>query len=138
VTTASQLHSETRRRAGIDGLLLRWEADAHVLRTRGASGFANVLESCRSDLQAVLTSRANELVTLTVAAAESGYSRDHLSRLARSGALPNRGRHGKPLFRLGELPSKPKNLQPGVNHLHLIGATPRQIARAIVTSQEGR
>lgn len=83
---------------------------------------------------------ANELLNLQEAARESGYSADHLGRLVRDGRIRNAGRPNAPRVRRGELPRKASALRAQAARLSLLGATPGQVARAVVTSQseEGR
>lgn len=49
-----------------------------------------------------------EALTLERAARESGYSKDHISRLITEGRLDNLGKRGAPRTRRGDLPRKPK------------------------------
>jgi hypothetical protein len=67
-------------------------------------------------------------LTLSEAAAESGYSVDHLSRLLRSNRLPNAGRRYSPRIRRGDLPRRP-NLRGPTQISHLGDA--RQVARDV-------
>lgn len=67
----------------------------------------------------------DELLTLAVAAAESGYSVDHLQRLVAEGEIPNAGQKGKPRIRRADLPRKAtvaKSTSPNVS-------SPSSIAR---------
>ena len=80
------------------------QLDAHV---RGAT----VCEEVLTDFRAVQLALSDELLNLDQAAEESGYSVDHLSRLVRSGKLPDRrtpGSHGRIVLRRSDLPHKPK------------------------------
>ena len=88
-------------------LAARWREDAAILRRRGASAQAEVMESCASDLEAALVERDDELLTLAQAQTESGYSRAHLARLVRRGTIPNSGRLHAPRVCRRDLPRKP-------------------------------
>ena len=49
----------------------------------------------RGGLEEALAAENDEVLTLQRAAAESGYSADHLGRLVREGKIPNAGRPNK-------------------------------------------
>ncbi len=55
------------------------------------------------ELEAAL---GHTVLTLTEAAATSGYSADHLGHLVREGKIPNAGRPGAPRIALRDLPRK--------------------------------
>ncbi len=78
-----------------------------------------------------------DLLTLTEAARESGYSADHLGRLVKAGAIPNSGRTNAPRIRRKDLPRKASRLRSERGSGRLVDATPVQIARAVVTSKPG-
>jgi hypothetical protein len=67
-----------------------------------------------------LDASGGEVLSLVDAAAECGYSADHLGRLVRSGQLPNSGRRKAPKIRRRDLPKKPASLpeSPPVVHRH--------------------
>jgi len=96
-----------------------------------------LLDDLLQDAAAALASDQDELLTLTQAAAASGYSADHLARLIRTGRLPNVGVKHAPRLRRGDLPHKPGRLPTVSSQPHLLGADPRQVARAVVTSPQG-
>jgi hypothetical protein len=118
-------------------LLAHWGVHAQTLRTFGATAQAEVLERCVMELERALTTEDGELLTLQRAAQISGYSADHLGRLIRRGALRNLGRPRAPRVRRGELPRKATALPEQTGDLHLVGADPRQVARAVVASRKG-
>ena len=89
-----------------DNLIARWRDDADTLRRRGASHQAEALESCAKELEAGLREHELEALTLKEAAAESGYTPDHLGRLIREGRLPKIGAPGSPRIRRADLPRK--------------------------------
>jgi hypothetical protein len=80
--------------------------------------------------------RADELLTLTDGPVESGYSAEYLGALIRQGKIQNAGRPHAPRIRRQDLPRKASRLPDPPPSLKLVGATPRQIARAIISSKE--
>ena len=83
-----------------------WRALAAQQRRLGADSQARILEFCADELAAALLRAGDELLSLSRAAQESGYSADHLSRMVREGRIPNSGRKAKPLIRRKDLPVK--------------------------------
>lgn len=88
----------------LDALIDRWRAEAWLLERRGAPEQARALAVCGDELEATITAWLDESLTLTEAAAESGYTAGHLGRLIRAGALPNSGRAGAPRIQRRHLP----------------------------------
>jgi hypothetical protein len=116
----------------------KWDTELETLRRRGA--LVNGAEFCAellSDVRAVLEAEQGELLTLTVAAAHSGYSADYLGSLIRQGKIANAGRPHAPRIRRVDLPRKASRLRSLNPSARLIGATPGQIARAVVDSERG-
>ena len=68
---------------------------------------ARVCEDVLQDFEAVTQAEDDAELTLSEAAAESGYSSDHLRRLHRLGELPAYRKGRTLLFRSGDLPRKP-------------------------------
>jgi len=68
---------------------------------------ARVCEDMLQDFEAVTRAEDDAELTLSEAAAESGYSSDHLRRLHRLGKLPAHRKGRNLFFRSGELPRKP-------------------------------
>ncbi len=69
---------------------------------------ARVCQDVLQDFEAVTRAEDDAELSLSEAAAESGYSGDHLRRLHREGKLPAY-RSGRSLFfRSGDLPRKPR------------------------------
>ncbi len=68
---------------------------------------ARVCEDLLQDFEAVTRAEDDAELTLSEAAAESGYSTDHLRRLHRSGKLPAYRKGRNLFFRSGDLPRKP-------------------------------
>ncbi len=70
----------------------------------GAKLCAEVL----ADFRAVTNEHGDWTLSLTEAAARSGYSAPHLGRLLRAGKIPNAGRPGAPRMRVADLPTRPR------------------------------
>lgn len=103
-------------------LIAKWEARAAQYEEVGAQVSAATL--CRAFLEDLATVRAaneNRVLSITEAAAWSGYSTAHLARLVKQGKLrtlrppASRGRLG---FRLGDLPRKPGTPHPSRAGVH--------------------
>ncbi len=95
--------------ADFSTLAARWREEAERLRTLEANGQAAALEQAARELEVAATSWASELLTISEASAESGYSEEHLRRLARNGELPihrNGGPKSRMYVRRGDLPTK--------------------------------
>jgi len=114
-------------------LVTTWKRLAETFSAWGAEDQAGVLTRCTAELEAVLRKAEEEPLTLAEAARQSGYSADHLGRLLRAGKLPNAGRHNSPAILRKHLPIKP-GLRTMPRSLTLLGASPGQIARSVVTS----
>ena len=95
--------------ASVQTLLDAWLRQAEALRRYGGGNLALVLERCAGELEATLRERDDTTLTLTEAARESGYSREHLGRLVRDGKIPNAGRPGAPRIARRHLPLKRQN-----------------------------
>jgi len=93
-------------------LAAQWLERAAHLRAYGAEGQALTLEHASAELRGALATADAESLTLEQAAAESGFSADHLRHLVASGALPNAGRKGAPRIARGALPKKPGKAAP--------------------------
>ncbi len=68
---------------------------------------ARVCQDVLEDFEAVTRAEDDAELSLSEAAAESGYSSDHLRRLHREGKLPAYRRGRSLFFRSGDLPRKP-------------------------------
>lgn len=92
-----------------DQFFAKWRAEAETMRRRGvmADGAA-LCEEILGDLESVLKSEGDQLLSLREAAAWSGYSADHLGRMIRTGEIRNAGRKGSPRIRACDLPRRPK------------------------------
>lgn len=87
-------------------LLSSWSTEAHQLKKRGQSNLASFLESLAKEVEDAWREHSSEALTLQRAAAESGYSIDHLGRLLRANELPNGGTKGHPRIRRSDLPRR--------------------------------
>lgn len=111
-----------------------WRTQVLSLRAWGASAQANVLEHAAEQLEQAIADEGRTILTLHEAAAESGYSAEHLARLIRHGKIPNVGRRHAPRVRRGDLPRKPHVL-PDTQDLDIIRESNQDLARAIVSSR---
>src|SRR6267154_4654446 len=73
---------------------------------------ARVCEDVLQDFEAVTRAEDDAELNLSEAAAESGYSSDHLRRLHRLGKLPAYRKGRNLFFRSGDLPRKPTAPRP--------------------------
>lgn len=85
-------------------LVVLWRRRAADLRSWGApDGVAKAWELAAEELEQA----SDELLTLTAAAAECGYTADHLGRLVKTGKLPNHGAdNAPPRVKRSELPRR--------------------------------
>ncbi len=86
-----------------------WRRQAKTLRRYGGRALATALERCADELEGTIQERDETTLSLTDAARESGYSREHLGRLVRDGKIPNAGRPGAPRVERRHLPRKRKD-----------------------------
>jgi hypothetical protein len=122
---------------GPQEFVAKWTNEAEAMRQRGVLvNGALLLEEILRDFDAVTRGRANDLLTLADAAVESGYAAEYLGALIRKGQIQNAGRPHAPRIRRQDLPRKPSRLLDPPASPKLVGATPRQIARAIIRSKE--
>ena len=116
----------------------RWCARRNELARLGALvDGAKLCDEVLADAEALFRSEEDDVLSLVEAAQESGYSAGHLGRLVRDGTIPNAGRSNAPKIRRADLPRKATGLRPKPPAVKLVGATPGQIARAVVTSKPG-
>jgi hypothetical protein len=120
-------------RVVIGELAQAWRTRAAEMRAWGGDASARAIEHCASDLEAALRAASTATLTLEQAASESGYSVDHLSRLVRSGVIPNAGRKHAPAIRRDDLPRKAGTLPPRV----AIAISKAQIAQSVADSFRG-
>lgn len=120
---------------GLTAFRARWIARRDELRRLHALvDGAELCDALLGDLDALLSASASELLSLRQAAAESGYSPDHLGRLIREGKIPNAGRHHAPRIRRADLPRRAGVLPPAPE----IGISRVQIARSVVNAHKER
>jgi hypothetical protein len=89
---------------------------------------ATLCDELLAELDRLGDDAANELLSLQRAAAESGYSADHLGRLLRDGKLANAGRVNSPRIRRGDLPIKARHaLAPDAERSYDLDADARSL-----------
>lgn len=84
----------------------RWRTEAETLARYGDDRGAIVARLHADQLEEAAAEIAAETLTLSEAAAESGYSERRLRELLTSGEIPQAGRKGAPRIRRGDLPKK--------------------------------
>ncbi len=82
-----------------------WRERAEELR-RYSVPAANAYEDVADELEQALRRRDDDVLNLTQAAQESGYSADYLGKLVKAGGIENKGRAGAPRIRRCDLPRK--------------------------------
>lgn len=87
-------------------LVTTWREEAAKLE-RWAPAVAAAFRDVADQLDRSLAEEGEVLLTLGQAAAESGYSSDHLGRLVKDGTVPSVGKKGAPRIRRADLPRKP-------------------------------
>lgn len=95
------------------------------------SAMVNAAAICTEVLHDLETLKATEdaaELDLDAAASASGYSTDHLRRLAREGRLPTHRRGRKLYFRSCDLPCKPRSVDEGAELSYDPVADARQVA----------
>ena len=116
-------------------LIAKWEAGAAEYEEVSAqvSG-ATLCRTFLEDLAGVRATNENRVLSLAEAAAWSGYSPPHLSRLVKQGKLrtlrPPESR-GRLSFRQGDLPRKPGSPHPSRAGVH-------ELASRLLRGKEGR
>src|SRR6266571_5978650 len=92
-----------------EDFLTRWRTrQSEWARIGTLVDVARVCEDVLQDFEAVTRAEDDAELSLSEAAAESGYSGDHLRRLHRLGKLPAYRKGRNLFFRSGDLPRKPK------------------------------
>lgn len=120
-----------------EDFVTKWTAEANAMRKRGVMvNGAALLDEVLCDFEASTRDYWDQLLT-GEAGEESGYSADYLGRLVREGQIPNAGRPNAPKIRRSDLPRKASALRARASPIHCRTETPGQIARAVVTSDEG-
>lgn len=118
----------------LHAIIDRWKERRDLYRADAAlvSG-EKIADQVIQDLEAALHADADELVTLTQAATESGFSADYLGRLVRSGKLANHGRKNAPRVAVSDLPRKPGYLPLAAGDTTLAGSK-RRTALSVITA----
>lgn len=124
------------RSGGFEALIEAWRVRADELRLY-APAAAVAFEHAAEELEQHVSGAAMESLSLKQAEAESGYSADYLGRLVAKGQIPNAGRSNAPRILRRDLPRKASRLPTPAPPVTLVGATHRQIARAVVDSKSG-
>lgn len=93
-------------------LASRWRTEAETLDRYGDGRGATVARLHADELEQAAADLAAEALTLSEAAAESGYSERRLRELLTSGEIPQAGKKGAPRIRRGDLPRKPGSATP--------------------------
>lgn len=113
----------------------KWTEELERFSKRESFVRASVLcEEILTDFRSVVARGVDSILTLQQAAQESGYSVDHLSRLVRTGKLPDRrppGSHGRIVLRRSDLPHKPNARHPRDADVH-------DLASRLYGGKEGR
>lgn len=92
-----------------------WRGHAEMLRRYGDDRGATVLEALAGQLEEAIRDQEQEVLTLSQAAAESGYSKRRLRELMADGKLNNQGERGRPRILRGDLPVKPVKQRPAAS-----------------------
>jgi hypothetical protein len=98
----------------LDVALAEVRAKAEEQRTFGNEPAAKAMEWVSNRIERALREESFELLSLEEASCASGFSKEHLARLVRTGRLPDRrpaGSRGRLVFRRSDLPSKPSRGQ---------------------------
>jgi len=104
-----RVRRKVARLSGPQELTARWRAEAAVLRRRGAELQAAVLEGAAGELDEWARTWELEVLTLSQAAAASGYSYSALQHLVAAGRIKNAGTAHRPRIRRSDLPWKAGN-----------------------------
>ncbi len=131
--------SERTRERELSTLAARWREEAERLRRLEANGQAAALELAARELEAIAKAWASKRLTISEAAAESGYSEEHLRRLTRNGQLPadrNGGPKSQLYVRRGDLPTKRR--RDGREEPESVTYDPVEDARGIAQRLEAR
>jgi hypothetical protein len=90
-----------------DELRALWAAKRELFgRIRAYVEGSRIIDEFLADMARVERDEQGTLVSLSDAAALSGYSVEHMGRLVRRGDLRNYGRKGAPRVRVGDLPPR--------------------------------
>lgn len=82
-----------------------------MLRQYGAHVSADALAHCADELQEHQANRDRTAVPIAEAIRMTGYSESALYRMIKRDHLENIAKSGPPVFRLGDLPFRPRKLR---------------------------
>lgn len=91
---------------------------------------ARFIDALLVDVSKFEREEGDDLLTLTDAAEECGYSADHLGALVRSGKLANYGRKLAPRVKASELPRKARSLTLGQSRANVRVQIAREVAHS--------
>lgn len=94
-------------RPTLTDLAKAFRREAIVLRAWGAAGQAAAAEYAASRVDTAFRLWESELLSVSDAALESGYSETHLRRMVTESRIENQGSRGAPRIRRADLPKKP-------------------------------
>jgi hypothetical protein len=117
-------------------LVSRWRADASTVERFSVDG-GRTLRACADELEQSLHGMDVEALSLTSAAARSGYHPDSLGRMIRRGTLRNVGSQSRPKVRACELPMKPGRTEPALMPSSNAIPSTIEIAREALSKRRG-
>jgi hypothetical protein len=120
----------------VDQLPAHWRATAEMLQAHGADGPAAAYGFAAEQLESSMLGVQEELLSLTGAARECGFSTRTLHRWLKTGQLRSVGRSNAPKIRRGDLMNCKFALRKPPDSAQLERASIEQIVRAIVTNTQ--
>jgi len=111
----------------------RWRSEADRYDLDGVPGHAAILRRVATELAIALAAVDSELLTISEAAIESGYTGEHLARLVRESQIPNAGVSGSPRIRRADLPRKPGSGLDGQGRSEPVGSA-SQVVRSVLSN----
>ena len=97
-----------------EDLPVKWRSDAEVLQRHGCGSEAEICLRHAEEVESELRDAAREELSIREAATLSGYSEEHLRRMARAGDLPATriGNRGRIQIARADVPKKPGRSRP--------------------------
>jgi hypothetical protein len=89
-------------------LVVQWRTDADLLQRYHDARAAAIVRQHADALETALREEDDDVLSLSDAAKESGFSKERLRHRVAAGEIPNAGRKGAPLIRRRDLPRKPR------------------------------